>query len=85
MMREAGGGAMVVPRQHLGSLAQFSPQAQGHLLAALRRAMLWVQEASSVASTSIEAITASPAPGGHICFRVIPTKARRGSDLGLRL
>jgi hypothetical protein len=85
VMRETHGGALVVPRQHLGNLAQFSPQDQGYLLAALRRAMLWVQDASSVASTSVEAMTASPASGGHICFRVIPTKTRRGSDLGLRL
>lgn len=70
--------ALVVPRRHVGNLADLPPAALGRVLAALRRASLWMQERWEAPGTKVEETRASPASESHICFLIMSTGASPG-------
>jgi hypothetical protein len=66
-------GLLVVPCQHIGGLEELSVPGRGHLLAALRRASLLVQERNSGSATRVVVMTGPPASEAHVCFHVVPS------------
>ena len=68
-------GFVVIPRQHIGGLEDLPLAPRAHVLAALRRVTLLVQESNPGSAAAVIVMTDLPASEDHVCFQVVPVVA----------